>query len=68
MVCEAAHLNYLHEAPGGRLAQLVTIIAQARGSQIAVGGSTNLLLRNERGEWQRLLRRTDQLNYEYFRD
>ena len=54
MVCEAP-TYYLHEAPGGRLAQLVTIIAQARGSQIAVGGSTNLLLRNERGEWQRLL-------------
>ena len=40
---------------GGGGAQLVTIIAQARGSQIAVGGSTNSLLRNERGEWRRLL-------------
>ena len=53
MVCEPT--SYYHEVPGGRLVRLATLIGAARGAQIDGAGSTDLLLRNERGEWQRIM-------------
>ena len=53
MVCEPT--SYYHEAPSERLAQLAALIGAVRGAQIQAAGSTDLLLRNERGEWQRIM-------------
>ena len=53
MVCEPTSLY--HEAPGHRLAQLAERIAAVRGSPIRAGGASDLLLRNERREWWRIM-------------
>ena len=53
MVCEPT--SYYHERPSVRLAGLARTIAQARGSPIEAVGHTDLLVRNERGERQRIM-------------
>ena len=53
MVCEPT--SYYHEMPGERLARLATLISAVRGAQIDAAGSSDLLLRNEQGEWQRIM-------------
>ena len=53
MVCEPT--SYYHERPSVRLAGLARTIAQARGSPIEAVGHTDLLLRNARGERQRIM-------------
>ena len=44
-----------HEHPGQRVAQMATLIALTRGTPIETFGSVDLMLRNERGERQRVL-------------
>ena len=53
MVCEPT--SWYHELPGQRLAQLARLIAGARGSQIEAAGASDLLLRNARREWWRIM-------------
>ena len=53
MVCEP--VSYYHERPSQRLARLAGLIAAARGAPIEAVGTTDLLLRNVRGERQRIL-------------
>ncbi|MDE0413106.1 MAG: Uma2 family endonuclease [Gammaproteobacteria bacterium] len=53
MVCEPT--SWYHELPGQRLAQLAERIAAVRGSQIKAGGASDLLLRNARREWWRIM-------------
>jgi len=53
MVCEPA--TWYHEVPGQRLARLAGLIAAVRGSQIEAAGSSDLLLRNDRREWWRIM-------------
>ena len=53
MVCEPT--SYYHERPSVRLAGLARTIAQARGSPIEAVGHTDLLVRNARGERQRIM-------------
>ena len=53
MVCEPN--SYYHEHPIHRLTTLITKIAAARGTPIEAAGRTDLLLRNARGEWQRIM-------------
>ena len=53
MVCEQT--TWYHEVPGQRLAMLARMIAAVRGSQIEAAGSSGLLLRNARREWQRVM-------------
>ena len=53
MVCEPT--SYYHERPLHRLAKLADRIAAARGAPIEAVGHTDLLLRNLRGERQRIM-------------
>ena len=53
MVCEP--VGYYHERPAHRLAQLAGLIAAARGRPIEAVGHTDLLVRNARGERQRIM-------------
>ena len=53
MVCEP--VSYYHERPGQRLARLVQTIAHVRGAPIEAVGATDLLVRNARGERQRII-------------
>ena len=60
MVCEPTTIY--HEGPGQRLAQLAALIAAGRGSPITTLGTADLLVRNARGERQRILQ-ADQIVY-----
>ena len=53
MVCDPA--SYYHERPAHRLARLADRIAAARGAPIEAVGHTDLLVRNARGERQRIM-------------
>ena len=53
MVCEP--VSYYHERPAHRLAVLAGLIAAARGAPIEAVGHTDLLVRNARGERQRIM-------------
>ena len=53
MVCEP--VSYYHERPGQRLARLVQTIAHVQGAPIEAVGATDLLVRNARGERQRIM-------------
>ena len=53
MICEP--VSYYHERPAGRLARLAGLIAAARGAPIEAVGHTDLLVRNARGERQRIM-------------
>ena len=53
MVCEPT--SYYHERPAHRLARLTDRIAAVRGSPIEAVGHTDLLVRNARGERQRIM-------------
>ena len=53
MVCEPT--AWYHEVPGQRLAQLARLIAAVRGAPIEAAGSSDLLLRNARREWWRIM-------------
>ena len=53
MVCEPT--SYYHERPAQRLARLVQTIAHVRGTPIEAVGATDLLVRNARGERQRIM-------------
>ena len=59
-VCEPT--TVYHEGPGQRLAQLAALIAAGRGSPIATLGTADLLVRNARGERQRIMQ-ADQIVY-----
>ena len=60
MVCEPT--GYYHEHPIHRLTTLTGKIAAARGTPIEAVGTTDLLLRDARGEWQRIMQ-ADQILY-----
>lgn len=51
-----------HEGPGQRLAQLAALIAAGRGSPISTFGTSDLLLRDARGERHRIMQ-ADQIVY-----
>ena len=53
MICEP--VSYYHERPAARLARLAGLIAAARGAPIEAVGHTDLLVRNARGERQRIM-------------
>ena len=53
MVCDP--VSTYHEHPGQRLRELLTLIAQLRGSPIATLGASDLLLRDADGDWARIL-------------
>ena len=53
MVCDP--VSTYHEHPGQRLRELLTLIAQVRGSPIATFGAADLLQRDAHGAWQRIL-------------
>ena len=53
MICEP--VSYYHERPASRLARLAGLIAAARGAAIEAAGHTDLLVRNARGERQRIM-------------
>ena len=53
MIC--APVSYYHERPASRLARLADRIAAARGAPIEAVGHTDLLVRNARGERQRIM-------------
>ena len=53
MVCEP--VSYYHERPAHRLARLADRIAAARGAPIEAVGHTDLLVRDSRGERQRIM-------------
>ena len=53
MICEP--VSYYHERPATRLARLADRIAAARGAPIEAVGHTDLLVRNARGERQRIM-------------
>ena len=53
MICEP--VSYYHERPAARLARLAGLIAAARGAPIEAVGHTDLLVRNDRGERQRIM-------------
>ena len=53
LVCEPT--SYYHERPAHRLARLTDRIAAVRGSPIEAVGHTDLLVRNARGERQRIM-------------
>ena len=57
-----APVSFWHELPGQRLARLTERIAATRGAAIETLGNTDLLLRNEAGERQRILQ-ADQIVY-----
>ena len=54
MICDPP-VSYYHERPASRLASLAGLIATARGAPIEAGGHTDLLVRNARGERQRIM-------------
>ena len=54
MICDPP-VSYHHERPASRLARLADRIAAARGAPIEAGGHTDLLVRNARGERQRIM-------------
>ena len=54
MICDPP-VSYYHERPAHRLAQLARLIAAARGAPIEAVGHTDLLVRNARGERQRIM-------------
>ena len=54
MICDPP-VSYYHERPASRLASLAGLIAAARGAPIEAGGHTDLLVRNARGERQRIM-------------
>ena len=51
-----------HEGPGQRLAHLLALIAAGRGSPITTLGAADLLVRDDRGERQRIMQ-ADQIVY-----
>ena len=51
-----------HEGPGQRLAQLTALIAAGRGAPISTFGTSDLLLRDARGERRRIMQ-ADQIVY-----
>ena len=53
MVCEP--VSIYHEHPGQRLRELLTLIAQTRGSPIGTLGAADLLMRDEQGAYLRIL-------------
>ena len=53
MVCDP--VSTYHEHPGQRLRELLTLIAQVRGSPIATFGAADLLQRDAYGAWLRIL-------------
>ena len=53
LICEP--VSYYHERPAARLARLADRIAAARGAPIEAVGHTDLLVRNVRGERQRIM-------------
>ena len=53
MICEP--VSYYHERPASRLARLAGLVAAARGAPIEAVGHTDLLVRNARGERQRIM-------------
>ena len=53
MICEP--VSYYHERPASRLARLADRIAAARGAPIEAAGHTDLVVRNARGERQRIM-------------
>ena len=53
MICEP--VSYYHERPASRLARLADRISAARGAPIEAAGHTDLLVRNDRGERQRIV-------------
>lgn len=60
MVCEPT--TVYHEGPGQRLAHLAALIAAGRGAPIATLGTADLLVRDARGERQRIIQ-ADQIVY-----
>ena len=60
MVCEP--VSTYHEYPGQRLRELTTLIAQTRGSPIAMFGAADLLVRDAYGGHLRILQ-ADQTAY-----
>ena len=54
MICDPP-VSYYHERPASRLARLADRIAAARGAPIEAVGHTDLLVRNARGERQRIM-------------
>ena len=54
MICDPP-VSYYHERPASRLASLARLIAAARGAPIEAAGHTDLLVRNPRGERQRIM-------------
>ena len=54
MICDPP-VSYYHERPASRLARLAGLIGAARGAPIEAGGHTDLLVRNARGERQRIM-------------
>ena len=60
MVCEPT--TVYHEGPGQRLAHLAALIAAGRGSPITTLGTSDLLVRDARGERQRIMQ-ADQIVY-----
>ncbi len=53
MICDP--VSVYHEHAGQRLRELLTLIAQVRGSPIATFGAADLLLRDADGAWRRIL-------------
>ena len=53
MVCEP--VSIYHEHPGQRLRELLTLIAQTRGSPIGTFGAADLLMRDAQGAYLRIL-------------
>ncbi|MDE0679494.1 MAG: Uma2 family endonuclease [Gammaproteobacteria bacterium] len=53
MVCEPT--TWYHEVPAQRLVRLAGLIAAVRGAQIEAAGASDLLLRNARREWWRIM-------------
>ena len=53
MVCEP--VSIYHEHPGQRLRELLTLIAQTRGSPIGTLGAADLLMRDTHGAYLRIL-------------
>ena len=60
MVCDP--VSIYHEQGGQRLGALTTMIARTRGSPIDTFGAADLLVRDARGEWQRIMQ-ADQTVY-----
>ena len=60
MVCEPT--TVYHDGPGQRLAHLLALIAAGRGSPITTLGTSDLLVRDARGERRRIMQ-ADQIVY-----